>query len=154
MIAYNTIVNNYTYGSYGFGIDIGETNGAGVVHQNTIIKNNIISVLNIPLNSVSMVGLTFSNNLWSKNPAYLGSGDIVGNPLLSNPAHSVDATIDPTWYTLTSTSPAIGKALILPDVPTDFFGTARGSSPDIGAYEFPTFTNGFKFYLPMILSRY
>jgi len=42
-------------------------------------------------------------------------------------------SIDPSWYQLTESSPAIGKALALPDVQTDYFGTVRNSSPDMGA---------------------
>jgi len=128
-IAFNTIVNNYSYGT-GINVDSGP-------HQNTVIEDNLILVnLGTPLNSPSRAGLTFSSNLWSKNPVFLGSGDVVGNPLLSNPTQSVDVSIDPSWYQLTESSPAIGKALALPDVQTDYFGTPRDSAPDMGADEF------------------
>jgi parallel beta-helix repeat protein len=149
-IANNTIINNFTYGS---GINIGAP-ASGASHQNTVIENNIISVGGTPLVSPSMTGLTYTRNLWSKKPSVLGSGDMVGNPLLSDPAHSVNASIDPRWYTLTSSSPAKGKALVLSDVQTDYFGIGRDSSPDIGANEYTVtaITGEHTFYLPMIRS--
>jgi len=128
-IANNTVINNFSYGE-GIGFD-----SPSGTNQNTIVENNLVQVVGTPLNSPTISGLTFSHNMYSKTPSYLGAGDLVGNPLLANSSQSVDSSIDPNWYTLTSSSPAIGRALVLSDVQTDYFGTVRGSSPDIGAHE-------------------
>ncbi len=126
-IAYNTIVNNYA--GYGMRIE-------GGVHQNTLIENNLIQVGSQAgaLSLSSSNGLTFTHNLWSKTPSSLGSGDIVANALLADPLRSVDEGIDANWYKLTSSSPAIGKALAI-SITTDFFGNTRDGNPDIGASE-------------------
>ncbi len=126
-IAHNTIVSNYSYGS---GIVI-----ESAAHQNTIVENNIVSVLGTPLSSSNVAGITYSNNLWSKTPSFISNGDIVANPLLVNSAQSVDISIDPGWFKQTSSSPSINKALVT-NISTDFFGNARNSSPDMGADEF------------------
>ena len=128
-IIYNTIVSNF---DYGIGIKIGEPNG---INQNTLIMDNLIQVVGEPLASATTQGLTYSHNLWSKQPSVTGIGDIIGDPLLSNAGQSIDAAINPYWYTLTSMSPAVGKALENPVI-MDFFWAPRGPSPDIGADEY------------------
>lgn len=132
LIAYNTIVSNYNY----YGISLGSGS-----HSNTLFENNIIlDNAGTPLSSSTFTGLTFTHNLWSKTPSRLGQGDIVANPLLANSSYSIDTFIDPTWYSLTFSSPAIDKALDNPIITTDYSGLSRpqGAGFDIGAYEFPS----------------
>jgi parallel beta-helix repeat protein len=130
VIANNTIISNYSYWE---SMAIDNANGAS--HSNSIIANNIVSSPGVLASGYNASGITWSHNLWSRNPGFSGAGDVVGNPQLSNSGQSVDASIDPNWYTLTGSSPAIGKAAVLGDVLTDFFGAARDGSPDIGADE-------------------
>ena len=80
------------------------------------------------------------HNLWSKtpDPVVHGSGDIVGNPLLSAPLHSIETGIDPHWYQLTSLSPAIGHANPISTMTVDYFLKLRGLTPDIGFFESAT----------------
>ena len=42
----------------------------------------------------------------------------------------------PDWFRLTEYSPVIYKALVIPEIRDDYFGTARGSSPEMGAIEY------------------
>ncbi len=130
IISFNTIISNYAYGD---GIEIGKPNGT---HINTVIENNLVQVLGTPLSISAIAGLTYSHNLWSKTPSIIGPGDIIGNPLLRDPDHNIDISIDTSWYKLTQFSPGIGMALIFPDIQTDYFGTIRDTLPDIGAHEF------------------
>jgi parallel beta-helix repeat protein len=133
-ILYNTIVSNF---DYGIGIKIGKPNA---INQNTLIMDNLIQVLgDTPLaldsDPTTTQGITFTHNMWSKKPSLTGSGDIIGDPLLTNSNQSIDVSIDPYWYTLTSLSPAIGHALNT-DVTMDYFWMSRDASPDMGACEF------------------
>jgi parallel beta-helix repeat protein len=133
-IAYNTIVINSAYAAvYGILIEAPKN----TVHSNTVIENNLVLIANLghPMYFATTTGLTYSHNLWSQTPYNIGTGDIVGNPLLNDPTHNVDFSIDPSWYKLTSLSPAIGKALTMPGILTDYFWVTREPSPDIGAIE-------------------
>jgi parallel beta-helix repeat protein len=134
-IIYNTIIVNTTY-AWSTGIYIP---GAytGYYNVNTIIKNNLVDIVNTGgyvMGTDSLTGLTFSHNQWSVTPTYSGPGDVVGNPLLSNPTHSIDAYIDAAWYKITLSSPGIGHA-IATNVLTDYFWVTRDSTPDMGAFE-------------------
>ena len=126
LIANNTFVNS--------------TSEAGVVinqgsHQNSrFINNLVVQDGSLPVASIDAnAQLTMSHNLWSKTPsvAASGPGDVVGNPLLAKAGsmYAVD------WYRLLAGSPAIDKALALPEVTQDFEGQPRGSAPDMGALE-------------------
>jgi hypothetical protein len=57
---------------------------------------------------------------------------VIGDPKLAK----TGSPYLPNWFRLTSLSPAINKALSLPEVLVDYFNTLRGSPPDIGAIEF------------------
>ena len=134
-IAYNTIVNNYSYGpDNGSGIVIDPPKNAN--HSNTIIEDNLVKVTGSPLTILSLPGVTYMYNLWSKAPSLKGIGDVIGDPLLSDPSRDVDTFIDPSWYTLTSLSPAIGKAKTISYIQQDYFWLTRDSLPDMGACEF------------------
>ena len=80
----------------------------------------------------------FSNNLWSKNPgsAAWRTGDVLGSPMLSKIGSISPGLLTPSYFTIDAVSPARGRAMALPEVPVDFFGHLRDSTPDIGAHEY------------------
>jgi hypothetical protein len=74
------------------------------------------------------------------------STDVNGNFILSAGCTAADIFVDAGAgdFHLAANSPAIGRALCLPEVPTDFDGRPRptpnrppGQGCDIGAYQFP-----------------
>lgn len=83
-------------------------------------------------------GMSFSNNLWSKTaPSSVRTpSDVVGNPLLAKLGSFSAGSLTGEWFKLTSGSPAIDKGIPVSGVSYDFFGKARGSSPDIGGHEY------------------
>jgi hypothetical protein len=130
LIANNTFVNS--------------TVEAGVVinqgtHQNSrFIDNIIVQEGALPVAYIdSNSQLTASNNLWSKQPAGAasGPGDIVADPMFAKGA-SGGTVDDAIWYKLLAGSPAINKAIALPEVTQDYAGTLRGTAPDLGAFEY------------------
>ena len=160
--ANNTVINNIAYnnkrnffwwqGEKGGGLVnvlianntfVNSTAEAGVVinqgsHQNARFIDNLIvqdgSLLIASIDSNSQ--LKVSNNLWSKKPsgAASGTGDVVADPMLAKGANG--ATVyDANWYKLLAGSPAINKAVLLPEVTQDYTGAPRGTAPDLGAFE-------------------
>jgi hypothetical protein len=132
LIANNTFVNaigNANEGNGNVTISIGD-------HQNVRFENNLVQQGgNFPVIATSaMPGVTYSHNLWSKQPwvAAAGPGDIIGDPLFTQTRDPYS----PEWYKLTVLSPAINKALSLSEVNLDYFGMNRVAPPDIGASEF------------------
>jgi parallel beta-helix repeat protein len=129
LIANNTFVNS--------------TEESGIVFKENLQFDNVRFINNliqqdgdlpIILLPDSHPGLSFSNNLWSKNArqSATGPGDITADPLL---ARTGDPS-DPEWFKLTGISPAIGGAITLSEVTTDYFGYPREAPPDMGANEF------------------
>jgi parallel beta-helix repeat protein len=145
LIANNTLINATANSGTATNLAIDGT----TAHNNVRISNNIImqntpgTIASVPNDST----FTFSNNLWSKTPEAdaRGSGDIIASPKLVNAnAELSPGDVDPNWYKLTSSSPAINKAIKLSEVFDDFFGATRGNNPDIGAHEYdgsPQITN-------------
>jgi len=129
LIANNTFVNTYTSRA---NVSIPGS------HTNVRFLNNIVVQDDSRAIANFGSGITKSNNLWSKAPVSGANGqnDIIGNPLLARTGQTGPGQLGPLWFTLTSLSPAINKALVLSEVSTDYFGTSRGSSPDIGAHEY------------------
>ena len=131
LIANNTFVNAWT----NFGVEV-----ADGPHQGSRFENNIVVQDNtVPVAyAAANPGITFSHNLWSKSPllAAAGPGDVVGDALLARTGLTGAGQLDPTWFKTLTGSPAHGKALLTPEVTTDFFGTARLTSPDIGGYQY------------------
>ena len=86
----------------------------------------------------SASGLTFAHNLWAKTrPANAaGTGDVLADPLVARSGSTGPGALTGAYFKLTAGSPAIGKGLVLPEVPTDFFGKPRGSSNDIGGHQY------------------
>lgn len=132
LIANNTFVNSTGNVSNGEG-NVIISKGT---HVNVRFQNNLVNQDNsLPvIATIAQAGVYYSNNLWSKTPyaAASGPGDVIGDPRLSKTGSPFSAD----WYLLTDASPVIDKALSLGEVNTDYFGTDRGSSPDIGAIEF------------------
>lgn len=130
LIANNTFVNSTACCS----VIIDNYQGAPI--NNVRFQNNIVEQDGslAVINAWPSPGLTFSNNLWSKKPwsVAAGPGDVVDDPRLVK-SGSPD---DPDWFKLTVSSPAINKAISLPQVLVDYFGNLRGSAPDIGAAEY------------------
>jgi hypothetical protein len=129
-IAYNTFVSTRTGASgNGYGVRITSIPASG-----NVFRNNIVSQAAGTIATGSTSGYVFSNNDWSSavTGGFSGSNDVVAPPQLQ-----LGTGQHPTsdWLKLAGTSPAIDKALVMSGVTTDFFGTARGSSPDIGAHE-------------------
>lgn len=126
------IANNTIFNPRGSNLGLDGNNAI-----NTSVHNNIV----INTGGGSQVsggsGVTFSHNLWSGGAGKSGTGDVSGDPKLVNLGGSTAAgAVDPAWYQLTSGSPAINAGQALAQVTTDFWGNARGSSPDIGAHEY------------------
>lgn len=109
-------------------------------HTNVRYINNIaqqddgLSVALVP----SISGLTFSNNLWSKTPPSIvtGSGDVIANPLLAKTGSITPGLLTADYFKFQSTSPAINRAKALVEVTVDYFNSSRGTTPDIGGYEY------------------
>jgi hypothetical protein len=92
----------------------------------------------------SMEGLTFSHNLWAQSvPSQFSSpDDIVGDPhLFRTGGFTTTGELEPEFFALQSSSPAINKGLPLTEVTDDFFGNPRNGSPDIGGLEFDPATS-------------
>jgi len=132
LIAHNTFVNNSATDN-----TILISSGP---HQNGRFENNVIEqdgsmpVAYVPSGS----GLSFSNNLWSKAPPpnASGTGDVIGDPKLAKTGQTGAGLLAPEWFRILSNSPARDHAKVIPEVTEDYFRTARGQSPDIGAHEY------------------
>lgn len=157
--ANNTIINNFIYNA-DFGafywtlvdnsglknvtianntiVDGGLLTGSGgkVVNSSSQIRNNIIvgNHSSIPSNS----GISFSNNNWTVTPpsAASSSSNVVADPQLARSGTTTSGTLTPAYFKISSSSPLINVAMTLNNVPNDFFQVSRGSSPDIGGYEY------------------
>jgi hypothetical protein len=132
LIAHNTFVGSYNQTN--FTITYG-------THSNTRIENNIIEQSDsLPVASISgnNSGLSFSYNAWSKNPpsSASGMGDVIGDPKLAKTGPVGPGELTPEWFKILGISPSRDRAKAISEVTEDFFGTARGKSPDMGAHEF------------------
>ena len=131
LVAYNTFSSSDSTAN--FQISSG-------THSNTRIENNIIEQPDsLPVAIVgTKTGLSFSNNLWSKTPPAnaSGTGDVVGDPKLAKTGQTGAGLLAPEWFRILSNSPARDHAKVIPEVTEDYFRTARGQSPDIGAHEY------------------
>lgn len=131
LIAYNTLVN--AYGDAGIQINRGS-------HQNVHVINNIVHQDNsVPVAVVvASNGLSFSHNLWSRNPpsSAAGPGDVIGDPQFTRVGIVAPGELQPDWFKVASSSPACGRAQVLEEVTEDFFRTVRSNMPTIGAYEY------------------
>ncbi|MFA6435481.1 MAG: glycosyl hydrolase family 18 protein, partial [Elusimicrobiales bacterium] len=133
LFANNTVVNSI--------FQTGSINSGSSIKNNIFYRNDGGALADIP----SKTGLTFSNNLWSSAPPAnaSGAGDVIGDPLLAKTGSLNAGSFTAGYFKLSSaSSPAINKAVVLSQVTNDYFNTARGSSPDIGAHEYVSSSGG------------
>ncbi len=132
LIANNTLVTTSGTGGIGMRIDTGS-------HKNTRIVNNLIQQSNADrIAAGTATGIIFSNNLWSKTPplSMNSSTDVIGDPFMVDPNHiRAPGSTSADWYKVNPTSPAINKAMKLPEVAIDYWNIIRGPAPDMGANE-------------------
>jgi len=143
------VLNNTFYGTTSSIIEIEADS-----HANSVVQNNIFHSTGSadPQRSGSGAGVSYSANLWygGNAGAAAGSGDVLANPLFSNPGGRTAAD-----YKLRAGSAAVAKALDLAGVvASDHFGAARVNPFDIGAHqlsgasaadtEAPTSPNGLR----------
>ena len=136
-IAHNTFVSTRTGVDASYtGVQLMQSAASGNVFRNNITYQAAGTVA-----TGDITGYGISHNNWSTAPppAFSNVNDVVDDPELQvgtgqHPSES--------WLTVSGTSPVIDEALAMTAVPNDFFLTARGSSPDIGAYEVPASGGG------------
>ncbi|HVS33086.1 MAG TPA: right-handed parallel beta-helix repeat-containing protein [Thermoanaerobaculia bacterium] len=122
------VLNNTFYGSKAEIVRIEDD-----AHSNNEIANNIFYQTGSPTPKYTGAGaVTYRNNLWygGSAGAAAGTGDIIADPLFLHPGG-----VRAEDYRLTHLSPAIHKALDLGEVRTDFWGSTRTPTYDIGAHE-------------------
>lgn len=136
LIAHNTIVQNALYG-----IEIGRPWGSGAPWAtnppfgNQFINNIITSSTGTLFRVRSEQGSVIKNNLiYPSSPA----AKIGEYPFASNESGFVQDPLLDAELKPTVSSPVIGRAELLPQVPVDRNNISRasGNGPDIGAYEF------------------
>lgn len=137
----SAIINNTVFHNKE-GILIGDGDGGALPNgsENNYVANNI--VYDNGAYGIIEYGKVGANNRYVNNLAYKSgtnvkmisgsvSGTISQDPLFVK--YEQDGTGD---YHLQPSSPAIGKGTLNSAPPTDFDGNSRGSSIDIGAYEY------------------
>jgi hypothetical protein len=132
---FNIFVYNNTVYNCGFGGGSWENCGLlveanNILNKNFVVRNNIFSGNKIQMKSKNQAWLTLNNNLifGANDASGTGTNTIIGDPLF------VDATAKD--FKLKAGSPAINKAVGTPMPLFDFTNFPRGSSPDLGAFEF------------------
>lgn len=142
----NTLVANNTFvDSYRRGIAI--STPAGSLHENVRFANNIVVQSGGTMAEADDTrGIAFLSNCWSAwvDPKFRSDGDINGDPGLLRTGSTDGGALSPDYFRLSDGSPCIDNASVIAEVTEDFFGVARGNTPDIGAYEWeePTGTAG------------
>ncbi|MGZ3783864.1 MAG: right-handed parallel beta-helix repeat-containing protein [Bdellovibrio sp.] len=127
LIANNTIVDGNLY--------TGSGGSWNIVNSNSQIRNNIILGKNSSVPSAN--GITFSNNNWAVTPsAAYSPTNVGGDPQIARTGATTAGNLTSSYFKVLGTSPVINAAMPLTNVSTDFFGTSRSNSPDIGGYEF------------------
>lgn len=135
----NTMFNNGGTAEGGAVVMTGNTN-CSLASKGNVVANNIVydNVIGLHEEGVSTADVTtYTNNLVFGNKINWGSMRM---------PHSNDTSADPAFvnyikagggdYRLKAGSPAIGKGAASYAAPADFLGKVRGSTVDIGAYEF------------------
>ncbi|HEX9984019.1 MAG TPA: right-handed parallel beta-helix repeat-containing protein [Thermoanaerobaculia bacterium] len=126
-----TIANNTFYGATDYALFWIEDDN----HANTVVKNNIFrQTSGLDMAWAPTNGITYAYNNWyggNANTHMSGTGDVLSNPLFVNAGGS-----DADDYKLTSTSPCRNTGTTVSAVTTDYWGTARSATYDIGAHEY------------------
>jgi len=136
--SYVKVANNTFVNAFGLTANV-QYNGHGI---GSSFVNNII----VQDNGLACIYLYYSdwaapaNNLWSKasSTAATSATDIVANPQLAKTGLTGPGQLTPAWFRLLSGSPAIKAGVDVFGVSADFFGTKRGSPPDVGACSLDT----------------
>ena len=140
LVAYNTFVNaSDTAGPESACVYI-----FGGSYGNARFQNNIaLQEDGVPVLHLEAGGVTFGYNNWSRTPAKggQGSGDVINDPLLARTGSTDSGSLKPGWFEIQEGSPARDRAKVLANVTEDLLGNARGSSPDMGAFEFTESTS-------------
>lgn len=132
LFAYNTFVNGSGDSSNGNSnviLDPGINNNVRFMNNIVYQQGNNIP----PIDTKSGLQTTYSHNFWSTVPiaAAIGTDDKYGDPLFMRTGSQYSAD----WFQLQVSSLAINNATSLTEVLTDYFGSVRGTSPDMGAIE-------------------
>lgn len=136
----NTVVNNHRTGR-GNNVGVSISDGS----RNKIINNLVVSTNSFGGAALNVVGTGVSNTVISNNAIYgtsSAAGISVTGTVTTDPKFAgwlVASTALPantTDFHLSGSSPAINAGVAFAGVTTDFAGIARGSPPDIGAYEY------------------
>lgn len=126
----NTLIANNTFYKSGHPMLLIERDR----HAGNVVQNNIFYQAGSAATSlVQGGGVTYRNNCWfgaPHDPQTSGPGDVNADPRLAHPG-----TYDPNGYRLTASSPLLRKGAPAAGVTNDFFGSARGATPDIGAHQ-------------------
>ena len=113
---------------------------AGLTHQGSLIQNNIFyrndggaAVWTQP-NGYN--GVSLSNNMWPKKPPVgaAGIGDVVANPQLAQSSSTGPGQLDPSYFAVKPTSPALNKGTPVYGVTDTYLVTTSSNSLNIGAY--------------------
>jgi hypothetical protein len=103
-----------------------------------LIKNNIFYAdTAVFTTSGNMAKMTWGYNCWFKNrpTGCNGTGDVLGDPLLKTPDITrLEGTIFPEHFKILAGGSCDTHGTDL-DVADDYWGSARGNTPDIGAHE-------------------
>jgi hypothetical protein len=135
----NTMFNNGGTSEGGGVVMVGNTN-CTLPAKGNVVANNIVydNVIGLHEERVTAADVTiYTNNLVFGNKINWGamrmphSNDVSANPAFVNYIRTGGGD-----YRLRSTSPAIGKGSATYAAPADFLGKVRGTTVDIGAYEY------------------
>jgi PKD repeat protein len=109
---------------------------AGASTGGRFVNNIVLQDDSVPISHLEASGVSFSYNNWSRTPVggCRGTGDVIANPGLRKTGSTLAGELGPGWFKIQEDSPARDKALVLSQVPEDFEKKARGSSPDMGAF--------------------
>lgn len=146
LIAYNTLVNTRT-GTYG-----NASAGMNIIYRpstNSVVRNNlVIQTAGKLTKGAPDAGVLISHNSFfgpaSTLLAAYTNACVTADPLLQLGAGEVP---DTNWLKIASSSPVRASGVALANVTTDFFGTARGAQPDIGAYQLTAALPNLKYWL-------
>jgi len=133
----NTLVANNVFMNSTYSEGCVVVRGDAGAYTNVRFANNIIIQENsdsvIAFNYPTGQEIIFSHNLWSKAPNSnaSGTGDVIGDPLLTEDGDTTAGNLTLQHFRLQATSPAINAGL---NVGLSYSGVA----PDMGAIEYTT----------------
>jgi len=107
------------------------------------VNNIILQEDGVAISHLESTGVSFSYNSWSRLPVAgaRGTGDVIGDPRLAKSGTVRPGDLTPGWFRILESSPVRDKAIVLSEVKEDFLKNPRGSTPDIGAFNFSNETS-------------